>query len=243
MKSFKIIISLILCLLVGFSFSACDNGDNTEENTTVDADFEKIENIEIPVVKEEVTEEKIVDYEEKEPANSQIGVIVNSIIKIMSIGERNGSLSVLVRNISSSDIQYAVLSVVCDDNTYAFELSTLTAGSTAILTCDGAKFNEKGQYHSWRLSDEIIFTDPLSLHSDVFEISGADGYVSVKNISKKNIDGPIHVYYKTVMDGVFTEGTTYRITIDSLKKNEEIQVLSAHYKKDASLVMFVTYAE
>ncbi len=244
MKKLEIFFAVLLCFLIVFSFAACDsNTDNDEERTTIDADFEKIENIDIPVVTEEVKEDAIVDYQEKEPTNSQVGVIVNSWLKVVSIGERNGKLSVFVRNISEKDVQYAVLSVVCGEKTHYFTFSTLTAGSSAIITCDNAKFDEKSQYHTWKINDEIIFKEPLSVYPEVFEISGADGCISIKNISSKSIDGPIYVYYKNVEDGVFTEGTTYRISVEGLKKNEEIQVLSAHYKKDTSLVMFVTYAE
>ncbi len=244
MKNHRIFIAILFCFLVAISLSACDgNTGNEEERTTINADFEKIENIDIPVVTEEVKDEVIVDYQEKEPTNSQVGVIVNSWLKIVSMGERNGKLSVLVRNISEKDVQYAVLSVVCGDKTHYFTLSTLTAGSSAILTHNDAEFDEKAQYHTWKINEEIIFSEPLSVYPEVFEISGADGCVSVKNISSKDIDGSIYVYYKNVEDGVFTEGTTYRILIEGLKKNEEVQMLSSHYKKDTSLVMFVTYAE
>ncbi len=243
MKNIKIIISLILSLAVVFSLSACGNNDEEENTTAGNTDFEKIEEIEIPLVTEEITEEVIVDYYEQDSTKSQVGLIVNSWLKIVSIGERDGNLSVLVRNISDKDVQYAVLTVICENKTYSFEMSTLTAGSSSILTCDGAVFNSNGQYHSWKISDEIIFSEPISLYPEVFEISGTDGCVSVKNISNKDIDGTIYVYYKSVVDGVFTEGTTYRIKIDGLKKGEETQVYSSHYVKDTSLVMFVTYGE
>ncbi len=243
MKNFKKIVSIMLSIVVLLCVSACDNSDKNTEYTTIDADFENVENIEIPVITEEITKEEIADYEEKEPTVSQIGVVVNSWLKVVSIGERDGSVSVLVRNTSEKDVQYAKLSVVCDGIILYFDISTLTAGSSAILTCEDVKFNPKGQYHTWKISDEIIFQEPLSLYPDVFEIGGVDGYISVKNISKKDIDGPIYIHYKNVEDGVFTEGTTYRVTIDGLRKGEVRHINSSNYKKDTSLVMFVLYAE
>ncbi len=244
MKKTIKIISLILCLAVVFSFSACDGDGNIEENTTIDADFESVDKIEIPVVTEEVTEEIIGDYENLKPQDSQVGVIVDSWLKIVSVGEQNGKLSVLVRNVSQMDVQYALLSVACEGKKFIFEVSTLTAGATAVVACkDDIPFNANGRYHSWKIEDKILFENELSLYPEIFEIKGADGAISVKNISKKNIDGTIYVYYKSVEDGIFTEGTTYRISIDGLKKGQEVHTLSPHYKKDTSLVMFVTYAE
>ncbi len=240
----KKLISLLIVFAVLLSFSACDNRANYEESTTIDADFENIDNFEIPVVTEDVTEEQIADYNDLKPQNSQVGLIVDSWLKIVSVGEQNDRLSVLVRNISDVDVQYAVLSVVCDSEKYNFEMSTITAGATAIVSCtEKVPFNVNGQYYSWKIEDKILFENELSLYPEIFEIKGADGAISVKNISKKDIDGPIYVYYKNVVDGVFTEGTTYRVSIDSLEKGQEIQTLSGHYNKDTSLVMFVTYAE
>ncbi len=244
MNTMKKITSLMLCIVLLLSFSACGNVENEKEHTTVDADFQNVEEIKIPVITEEVTEEKIAEYENLKPQNSQVGLVVDSWLKIISVGESKGKLSILVRNISDTDVQFARLSVICNNEKYLFEMSTITAGSTAVISClSEVPFNANGQYHSWKVEDKILFDDELSVYPDVFEIKGADGVISVKNISKKKIDGPIYVYYKSVIDGVYTEGTTYRISIDGLKKGEEIQVLSSHYKKDTSLVMFVTYAE
>lgn len=233
------IISLILCFAFLFALASCKNNEEPIENSS-----SNMGETEISVSTEEITVSEIADYEAKNSENSQVGLVVDSWLKVVSIGEREGRISVLVRNIADFDVQYAVLSVVCEGKTLTFPMSTITAGSNAVLTCDtDSKFDEKAKYHTWKISDKIVFQNELSLCPDVFEIEGADGVLSVKNISKKNIKGNIYVYYKTVTDGIFAEGTTYRICIEGLDKGEKTQVMAEHFKKDTSKVMFVTYVQ
>lgn len=222
-----------------FSLCSCKN-----EEETPDASLHPIDETQISVSTQEVEVSEIAGYEAKESENSQIGIIVDSWLKVISIGEVDGKLSVLVRNTADFDVQYAVLSVVCDGEALTFPMSTLTAGSNAVLKCEAdAKFQQKAQYYSWKISDKVIFEDKLSLYPEIFEIEGADGILSVKNISDENIDGDIYVYYKNVTDGIYTEGTTYRVHIEGLRKGEKTQVMAEHYQKDVSKVLFVTYVQ
>lgn len=238
MKILKII-SLLLCLASLFALVSCKKEDEFDRNTTTNAST-----TEIFVSTEEVQVSEIAEYEAKNAENSQVGLVVDSWLKVVSIGEREGRISVLVRNVADFDVQYAVLSVVCEGKTLTFPMSTITAGSNAVLTCDtNAKFDENAQYHTWKISDKIIFQNELSLYPEIFEIQGDDGALWVKNISKKDIKGNIYVYFKTVTDGIYAEGTTYRICIEGLDKGEKMQIVAEHFKKDTSKVMFVTYVQ
>lgn len=238
MKTRKII-SLFLCFAFLFALTSCKNEEAPEYNLTSD-----VNEPEISISTEEITVSEIADYEAKSSENSQVGLVVDSWLKVVSIGERDGRISVLVRNIKDFDVQYAVLSVVCEGKTLTFPMSTITAGSNAVLTCDtDSKFDENAKYHTWKISDKVVFQDELSLYPEIFEIEGEDGVIAVKNISKKDIKGNIYVYFKTVTDGIFAEGTTYRICIEGLEKGEKTQVMAEHFKKDTSKVMFVTYVQ
>ncbi len=225
-----------------FVFCSCNNekGNGSDESTTNG----HINEIGIPVTTEEIEPEKVENFEVKESTNSQIGLIVDSWLKVISLGERDGKLCVFVRNISDVDVQYAILSVICEGETLSFPLTTLTAGSSAVLECDGSvSFSEESQYYSWKITDKILFTEELSLHADVFEIDGEDGFITVKNISNDPVEGTIFVYYKDVKDGIFVDGITYRIRINGLEKGAEIKVQADNYKKDISKVLFVTYVQ
>ncbi len=236
MNLLKRLMAVSLCLVFVLSLCACNKDDDTDTDITENS---------VPVVTEEVSVEQVAGFEEKKPENSQIDVIVDSWLKIISIGEKNGVLSVFVRNISDEDIQYALLTVSASGNTVEFPITTLTAGASATLRCsNGYTYDDSVDYYAWKISDKTVFREKLSCHSDVFVIEGADnGYISIKNISKKDIDGNIYIYYKNVTDGIYDDGVTYRATVKGLRKGETKQIRTQHYMKDSSRIMYVEYAK
>lgn len=203
-----------------------------------------INDVTVPVSTNEITDREIGDYKAEEPENSQVGLVVDSWLKIISIGETDGVVSVVVRNISDADVQYALLTVNCGDDTLSFPMTTVLAGSTSILKCDTPiEFDKKSSYYNWKVEEKSYFANELSVYPEVFEIMCCDKLITVKNISGNDITGDILVYYKKVENGVFSEGTTYRVRINGLGINEKIQVDAEHFMSSDSKVMFVTYAQ
>lgn len=203
-----------------------------------------INDVTVPVSTNEITDREIGDYKAEEPENSQVGLVVDSWLKIISIGETDGVVSVVVRNISDADVQYALLTVNCGDDTLSFPMTTVLAGSTSILKCDTPiEFDKKSSYYNWKVEEKSYFANELSVYPEVFEIMCCDKLITVKNISGNDITGDILVYYKKVENGVFFEGTTYRVRINGLGINEKIQVDAEHFMSSDSKVMFVTYAQ
>ncbi len=235
MKLLKKIFVVFFCILTVYSLCACEKEDGAPKEEPKDN---------IPVITEEVKVEQVSDFDEKESPDSQIGVTVDGWLKIISIGEKDGVLSVFVRNTSDEDIEYALLSVMTGDDRAEFPITTLTAGSSATLRCNnGYTFDESTVYHSWKIENKAVFNKELSCYPDIFEINGVDGFISIKNITDEDIEGKIYVYYKNVTDGVYDDGVTYRAYVDGLSKGETAQVQTMHYLKDSSRIIFVTYAE
>lgn len=235
MKLFKKIISILICFSFVAALCSCNN---KSENSYLEPENE------IFVLTEETNVSQVAGYTAHQTDGSQVGIIVDSWLKIISIGERDGILSVFVRNTADFDVQYVALTVNAGSETAQFSVSTLTAGASAVLTCENAvEFEPDVTYHSWKVSDKAIFDERLLRYTNVFQIDGVDGVLSVKNISDKNIKGKIYVYYKTVTDGIYAEGITYRVGIDGLEKGETVHVKAQHYQKDVSRIMFVTYAK
>lgn len=236
MKHLKNIFVVFLCLLMIAGLCACNKKqDKTPKEEPKDS---------IPVITEEIEVQQVTDFEAKESKDSQVGVTVDDWLKIISMGEKDGVLSVFVRNTSDEDIEYALLSVMTGDGRAEFPITTLTAGASAILRCkNGYTFKEDVVYYSWRIENKTVFTQDLTCYPDIFEISGTDGFISIKNISDEDIKGRIYIYYKNVTDGVYDDGVTYRAFVDDLKKGETTQVQTMHYLKDSSRILFVDYAE
>lgn len=230
----------IISILVLFVLFLCACKGEEELNRKL----VNINDLTVPISTNEITESEIGDYKAEKPDNSQVGLIVDSWLKIISIGETDGVVSVVIRNISETDVQYALLSVNCGDEVLKFPMTTILAGSTSILKSDRpVAFDKKSSYYNWKIEEKTFFASEISLYPEIFEIMCCDKLISVKNISGENINGDIFVYYKSIENGIFSEGTTYRVRINGLGSNQKTQVDAEHFKASGSKVMFVTYAQ
>jgi hypothetical protein len=235
MRCFKKIITVLLCLLAVAGLCACDKENETPKEELKDN---------VTVITEEVKVEQVTDFEAKESPKSQLDVTVDDWLKIISIGEKEGVLSVFVRNISDENIEYAMLSVMTGDGRAEFPITTLTAGANATLRCkNGYTFKEGAVYNNWEIENKTVFSVELTCYPEVFEINGTDGFISIKNISDEDVEGRIYIYYKNVTDGVYDDGVTYRAFVDGLKKGETTQAQTMHYHKDSSRILYVSYGE
>ena len=154
-----------------------------------------------------------------------------------------GCMAIKVTNTGNEYIQYAVLSASAGDDTYTFEISTLMPGDSVTAL---NKEKKKMPANAGKLEFETVSYAPFgsesSVYPDIFDITAQDGQITVRNISDKDIDGEIYVYYKNLYeDGSYLGGITYRAGIrDGLAAGAEESVQTEHYGEN-SRVVFVTY--
>ena len=80
--------------------------------------------------------------------------------------------------------------------------------------------------------------------ADTVKLQVFDGVINATNISDKDIDGEIVIYYKNAASDLFYGGITYRIQIqDGLKADEIRQVMTQHASDTGSKIMFVTVSQ
>ena len=92
---------------------------------------------------------------------------------------------------------------------------------------------------SGELTLESEYAAAPSLRDDLFKLYLQDGTLNIQNISGKDLDGSIVVYYKGADENGFFGGITYRLTIDGLKKDSIAQRHSEHIGE----VVNITYGE
>lgn len=152
-------------------------------------------------------------------------------------------LSATFVNEGEKTIQYASVQVSIGKEQFSFTFSTLPAGA-------GVHVYEKDKKAVSLNSDTIsaeaeyiaYFEEEPSLYEKELEIKVTDGMIAVKNISKSNIDKEISVYYKTVSNGFFVGGITYRFRIPGgIDAGEEYSGSALHASEKTTKVMFVTY--
>ena len=96
-------------------------------------------------------------------------------------------------------------------------------------------------YTNAEATNVAVFKTTMDTKSGQLKIQGLNGAVNVTNISGKDIEGDIVIYYKNVYGGTMYGGITYRITIQGgLKAGQVRQIMTKHFITDVSRIMFVT---
>lgn len=154
----------------------------------------------------------------------------------------SGILALTLTNTGDRMLQYARFSVACAGETYSFEISSIPSGAS-VQTLELGRKAAPESFDNAEITVDMLsfFDEEPSLYADVFEISASDNSITVRNISGRSIAGDIYVYYKTVSDGLYMGGITYRANAGGLASGEEFTAYAGHYLADSSEILFVTY--
>ena len=224
MKKFFIAAGVIILLAISvFSAVMLINGNSPAEEPTSVANNE--------------TESRTV-YTQKPSTD----INVDSWLKISEITEYKGRLAVVAENISADDVEYAVLTVKNGNETYSFNASVLLRNTKVMLICnENVGFDADAVYTLWKTDNILNFATPPSMNEDVLEINVLDGSVSVKNISDKDIDSDIFIYYKDKTDGILNGSITRRIRISGLAASAKTFVNTPELNENNCIIMFTQY--
>lgn len=171
--------------------------------------------------------------------NSQLGVTVDSWLKIIEIDEYYGRLAVVAENVSDDDVEYALLTVKTRNSTLTFNVSALLKGTKAVLLCNesvGCDPNEV--YTAWQTENKVVFENPPVMNDDIIEVQVADGSISVKNVSGKDMESDILIYYKDKKDDMVNGSVTYKIRVDALKEGSQTFVKTPDLNENNCQIVF-----
>ncbi len=153
-------------------------------------------------------------------------------------------MRIVVKNTSEEDLQYAELSLVYDKEVREFSVSNLPSGESCVLLEKNRQALIESEPDDYVTEHAVFFNEAMSLMENLFEITGEDGVLNVKNISSKNVSGDVVVYYKYAVDDVYYGGITFRVRITGGIKSGEIrQIPAVHYDKESSVLSMVTCNE
>lgn len=174
--------------------------------------------------------------------NAQLGVTVDSWLKIIEIDEYYGRLAIVAENVSDSDVEYALLSVKTKSGELTFNVSALLKGTKAVLLCNEDVGSNPGEvYTAWQTKDKIVFEKTPVMNDDKLEISVLDGSVSVKNISGKDIESDIYIYYKDKKDDLVNGSVTYKFRVDGIKADSQTYVKAPEINENNCMIIFTDY--
>lgn len=174
--------------------------------------------------------------------NAQLGVTVDSWLKITEIDEYYGKLAVVVENVSDTDVEYALLTVKTRTETLTFNVSALLSGAKAVLLCNESVGADPAEsYTLWQTKDMILFENPPVMNEDTLEVSLANGSISLKNISGEDITSDIYIYYKDMKEELLNGSITYKTSVAGLKADSITYIKAEGLNADNCRIIFTEY--
>lgn len=179
------------------------------------------------------------------------GMYITEVGKYTGVYMEDGSdeiipdvLMITVENKGQEAIQYAEVLMPAGDKEAFFSMSTLTPGSKMILLEQNRMEYVEESYTTAIAKNVVVFSKELGLCEDKVKIQILDGVINITNVSGKDIDEDIIIYYKNSAEDVFYGGITYRARIEGgLEKGEVEQIMASHCSQTGSTIMFVTCGE
>ncbi len=165
------------------------------------------------------------------------GLVITDIGKYTGIFVEDGSdepvsgiMMIILKNISGKDLQYGEIYVEYPSYTAEFTVSNLPNNGSVVLLEKNKKKSSQKEFLSARYENCVFFPSAMDTMEEMFEVSGIDGAMNVKNISQTDVDSPIEVYYKNSSTSLFYGGITYKISIPTgIKAGKTAQLYSPHY--------------
>ncbi|MGN0485707.1 MAG: hypothetical protein ACI4GB_00585 [Acutalibacteraceae bacterium] len=199
----------------------------------------------VSTASEETTKntDSVPDYQVDSSSSITVkNTVVNRSLKIESIGESNGVLSVSVQNVSDQDIEYCVLKCHVDDKEAFFAFSVLPKNECAVaLEMNGLPYQKDMKFSLWSMENRVDFAQEISLYDDVFDVKCEGNYIEIKNKTQNDISGKIKICYKNLQSQTLYGSDAYLLSVDGLKKGETKQIFSRYLDSEKSRVIYIKY--
>ncbi|MGN0443446.1 MAG: hypothetical protein ACI4F5_02385 [Acutalibacteraceae bacterium] len=218
------------------------NSESSEENSTA---LEKpiTSSSTSPQETEKTEDDELSDYKSDEKVSVTLkNFVADQCLKIENIGESDGVLCISVKNVSDKDIEYCVLKCKAGNEDASFSFSVLPKNQTAVaVERNKLKFAEDMVLTAWRVEDRVDFENDISLHDDVFEITGEGNSIEIKNISQNDIKGKIKICYKHLQSQELYSSNAFLLSVDGLERGETKQLFPKYFNSDNSKVIYISY--
>jgi len=147
---------------------------------------------------------------------------------------------IILENTSGEDLQLARISLGYGGVTADFKVTNLPAGEKVVALEKNRHPEVSGEYLSVQAKNVVFFPENMGLQEDRIRIEGANGTLTVTNISGGDIPGDIYIYYKNSATDLLYGGITYRVAVrGGLKAGDSTTVIAGHYTPDNSRLVQV----
>ena len=167
---------------------------------------------------EKETTELTIEKESYSIQETEALFTVDNWLKIYSVSEYDGKISLIAENISEDNVEYAVLTLKTDDAYLTFNISALFKGEKAYLVCNENYSSDiAGRITSRKTDNRILYAEEKIIDENTLSVTVKNGAFSVKNISETDISSDIFIYYKEIVNNLPNGSVTHRLRINGLK--------------------------
>lgn len=154
-------------------------------------------------------------------------------------------LALVLENTGDELIEYAQISAETDNTPAFFQITAIPAGGyVLVLESNRQTLSANAKVQSPKVEQIAYVNDLILDYSNEFELYNADGVINLKNVSGKDYENDIFVYYKTFQYDVYLGGVTYRARFEGGVKDGAIaQNMQPHYSGEHSVVVYMAYDE
>lgn len=170
---------------------------------------------------------------------SRAGYFSGKFVEDGSNAQVENVLALVVTNNSAQFVELAEIAV----GSALFELTCLPAGrSVLVMEKTGMTYDAAASYDAPSLQTYSAPDKVFSLYPETFTLTAADGVINLTNNAAEAHTGAIAVYYKTVENGVYIGGITYRAFLEAgPAAGETAQLVCADYTAAGSEVIYISY--
>ena len=179
------------------------------------------------------------------------GLSVTEMISAAGVFPEDGQNTVLpdmfcitVKNSSDKTLRLAHVKLTVNGEEYLFQLSTLPGGASvrAYEIHQKAAPTDIKSFQSECVFADFFDAEP-SIPEGELEISVTHKGIQVKNLTDRDINRDIFLYYKSIQNDTYVGGITYRVKLSGLKAGDEATVYADHATETYTRMMFVEYGE
>ncbi len=156
-----------------------------------------------------------------------------------SDGDVSGVISIVVSNQSSTNVEYANITMNCDGTALSFQLSDVPAGASVVVQEANQTAYTGGTYTD--VSADVAEIGEFGMASDQVSVAeNEDGSLCVTNLTGTEIPC-VRLFYKFYMEeeNTYVGGITYTAKLTNLTANEVRNVTPSHYSAGYSKVVMV----
>lgn len=147
-------------------------------------------------------------------------------------------LMIVLENTSDKDLQLVRIKAVYTDFIAEFEATNIPAGKRVVLLEKNRREYPSDSYIELRAENVVFFSENMSIMEDTIEVVFGDGFVELKNIGDKDIEGTTYIYYKNRAGDTLYGGITYRANSEeTIPCGGSIRIITQHCTQKNTEIM------